>query len=312
MDANLARDLTAAYNAYADRTNPRTLIGWSGDTIPNVPREMAATWLERKSWQNLHNADWITSDVGWQSWVTANPSAAADIGVPLIPHDATQALNDMLDEATAGGHDSDYISLGRELANHSPATVYARLWWEMNMRPTPADQIDRAKFKAAWARAVPLIRAGFGMTARPGQRLRIVFCPLTDGADWSEFWPGDDLVDVVALDAYATIWGTGTPTVAALLASVQGNLDKLAAFGRTHGKPLALGEWANWQTGSGTTPDSRGRGDFPEYIDAVFDWAQANPVAYLCYFNISDGTGLTLAQTPKSLARFQARAALLH
>jgi len=286
----------------------RTLVGWSGAPIPGVDQQIVGTWMARTTWDNLAGGQWLAANADFTAYVAAHPDRSADVGVPLVPHDSGQPLDDLLDEVIAGAHDTVYLALGQQLAKLGPATVYARLWWEMNMRPAPADQIDRGKFRAAWARAVPILRAGFTIAARPGQRLRIVFCPLTDGADWTAFWPGDTLVDMVALDAYGAMWGAVQPDAAALLASLTGALGKLAAFGRAHGKPVAIGEWANWSNPLSRTPTSRGLGDFPDYIDAVFDWAQASRAAYLCYFNIGDGTGLTMAQTPLSLARFQSRA----
>ena len=308
MDARLARDLAAAYTAHADRTGPRTLIGWSGAAVPGVDQQIIGTWMARNTWEGMGRADWLYANPDFTGYVAAHPERAADVGVPLVPHDSGQPLNDLLDEAASGARDGVYVALGASLARTGPATVHARLWWEMNMRPAPADQIDCGRFRAAWARAVPIIRAGFTIAARPGQRLRIVFCPISDGADWAAFWPGDDVVDVVALDAYGSVWSATAPTPTALLATLNGYLGRLAAFGAAHGKPVALAEWANCAPGTGTAATTRGLGDFPAYIDAVFDWAQTTRAAYLCYYNIPDGTGQTLAQTPKSLARLQSRA----
>ena len=55
-----------------------------------------------------------------------------------------------------------------------------------------------------------------------------------------------------------------------------------------------------------------GRGDCPEYIDTIYDWAATcrRGCRYLCYFNLPDGgVELTLDQTPASLARLKTRAA---
>ena len=102
-----------------------------------------------------------------------------------------------------------------------------------------------------------------------------------------------------------------------MLAHVTSCLNELTGFCATYNKPAALGEWANVIPKSGTALDSRGCGDCPEYIDLVFDWinsqnATAQPVSHVVYFNdAGGGVGQLINNTPNSLARFQARAALL-
>jgi len=174
-----------------------------------------------------------------------------------------------------------------------------------------ANNINRPKFIAAWNRAIPLIRAGFAARATAASRAQsmyIVFCPISDGADYTAFYPDNANVDVIGLDVYGAKWGTVIPTSSELLAHVQAYLDTLTTFATSKNKPMALGEWANWQTATVGNTTSHGRGDFPEYINQIFDWATAHNVAYLCYFNLSDGgVGQTMANTPLSLAAYQGR-----
>lgn len=286
-----------------------TLIGWSGTAIPGVEQEVFGTWMARDSWDGMSKGQWLEANKGFVSYVAEHPDGAADIGVPLIPHDSGEDLNDLLDEAVSGDHDEDYRSLGAWLATHGPKTTFARLYWEMNMSPVPADSIDRAKFKAAWDHAVPLLREGFAAAA-PDKQLSIVFCPLTDGADYHAFYPSDENVDVIAIDAYSQIWSSSTPSKKALIDSVDGYLTEIADFAKEKGKPVALGEWANWHAGEGAVGKvgGKGLGDFPEYIDQVFDWAQKNDALYLVYYNIADDTLQKLSDTPKSLEVLQRRA----
>ncbi|HJZ55916.1 MAG TPA: hypothetical protein VKE74_13185, partial [Gemmataceae bacterium] len=86
----------------------------------------------------------------------------------------------------------------------------------------------------------------------------------------------------------------------------------LAAFADRHGKPTCIGEWANTAPRGDKRDTFHGRGDCPEYIDAIYDWAATcrRGCRYVCYFNLPDGgVELTLDQTPASLARLKARAA---
>ncbi len=285
-----------------------TLVGWSGAKIAGLDNQIFGTWMARDSWAGMAAGQWLSANAGYTAFVAAHPDRAADIGVPLIPHDSGVPLNQLLDEAIAGKRDSEYRAMGASLAKGAPETLYARLYWEMNMSPQPAKSLDRSKFKAAWDRAVPLIREGFAATA-PSKDLKVVFCPISDGADYSAFYPSSSNVDVIAMDVYAAKWGAKTPTAAVLTASVQLYLDSIAAFAKEKGKPVALGEWANWQTGAQGSTNNHGRGDFPAYIDQVFDWAEKNDAAYVVYFNLADGgVGQSLAETPASLQRLLVRA----
>lgn len=47
--------------------------------------------------------------------------------------------------------------------------------------------------------------------------------------------------------------------------------------------------------------------DVQRYLDQLTDWAEANRVLYMCYFNLAHNTGLTVADTPESLAHIVAR-----
>lgn len=312
----------ASYNELTDKpiipvqnSSLNFLVGNSGSSIPGVVNQVSGTWMARDTWANLSSAQWLSFNTGYVNWVSANPDKAVDIGVPLIPHDMDKTganWNTLLDEVIAGSHDAEYTSMGRNLSNVVPVNgkIFARVWWEMNMNPI-ANNINRAKFIAAWNRAIPLIRAGFAAKASETGRthtMKIVFCPISDGADYTAFYPDNANVDIIGLDVYGAKWGTTIPTSSELLTHVQAYLDALTTFAGTKNKPMALGEWANWQTATVGNMTSHGRGDFPEYINQIFDWAIAHNVAYLCYYNISDGgVGQTMANTPLSLAAYQTR-----
>lgn len=288
------------------------LTGWSGDdAIPSTVQEIKGTWMVRDSWASMAAGNYLTEGT-FGTYVAANPTRVADIGVPLIPHDSTSesGWNALLDSVVAGTHDSDHFAMGAKIAQFGPQTVFARLWWEMNMTIT---QPDYTKFKNAWNRAVPNIRAGFASAADPGQTMKIVYCYLPDRDNQDDMYPNNSMVDLVGSDIYGKKYQSVTPTSQELLDEVNLQLTALTQFGADRGKSTSLGEWANWQQlpANGVT-DSRGRGDFPAYIDAVFDWIVATNPTYCVYFNISDGgVGQRLIDTPNSLARYQTRVAAL-
>lgn len=316
---------TANLQAYADRdTNlvllrkdtipvEPILVGSTGPIIPDAPpRQIIGEWMTgHTTWANLTVTDALSSPE-LSAFVAANPKAAIDIGIPLIPHEQPAAnWNGLLDEVAAGTHDAAFSTLGRNLAVYGPLTVFARPWWEFNLdypantRPTPA------KFIAAWTRAIPLIRSGFAGAARFGQTLRILYS-TSEGRqpDLDVFWPGDAYVDVISPDIYANVWGTATPTKQVLLDAMRAQLNTIGAFAAKHRKPIAISEWANVATHNNGTLGSQGAGDVPEFIDLMFDWAEQQQALYLIYYNIEANLHQDMSDTPSSLARYQERAAI--
>jgi len=322
--AGVTKVIDLLSSAAPNPSTPTMLFGWSGADIPAVENQVVGTWMARSSWDDINSGHWIgpgMGNTGYLNYISAHSDRAADIGVPLIPHDSGTAYNTLLDQAIAGASvtvggttkstDDIYTTLGAKLAQYGPQTVYARIWWEMNMSPDPQATIDRSKFIAAWNRAIPLIRAGFA-TQAPTKVLKIVFCPISDGAAYTAFYPDNDKVDVISMDVYGAKWTTNMPTSSELLSWTNGFLTSIGNFAISKGKPVSLGEWGNWGTGTQGTAGSKGRGDFPEYIDQVFDWAATYNAEYICYFNLeSGGVGIDLNDQPLSTARIQQRVAAL-
>ncbi|WP_299038887.1 hypothetical protein [uncultured Pseudokineococcus sp.] len=278
-----------------------TLVGWSAAEVPGLEQEIIGTWMARDGWEDLRLGHWLADNPDYAAYVGANPDGAADVGVPLVPHDSEEPVDALLASALSGDHDDDYRAMGAELARTGPRTVYARPWWEMNLEPG-AEEIDREAFRGAWSRAVPLVREGFAAAARPGQELSVVFSPNADGAGYREFYPDGEHVDLVALDVYGQRWGATTPEQGELLDLVAGQLRDFAAFAEEVGKPVALAEWGNVAVQPGDPEGMQGLGDAPAYVDLVAAWAQEHDAVYLVYFNSADGgVGQTLTDTPDSL-----------
>jgi hypothetical protein len=124
-----------------------------------------------------------------------------------------------------------------------------------------------------------------------------------------DYWyPGDDVVDVVAPDYYNDYAGDAMNSVEAWNAwstekDKNGNpfgLEAWRLFAKEHGKPVAFPEW-------GLKPPGQGGGDSPEWLKAVNAWmnkhantatwplgadipkAAAGKVLYSCYFNVVHG-----------------------
>ena len=156
-------------------------------------------------------------------------------------------------------------------------------------------------------------------------------CP---GVHMENLYPGDNYVDVVALDVYdgfATpmsdttrfsdlLNGTGSGGyVAESPYAVNGQsfngegygLKWIAAFGKAHNKEISLPEW-----GLESTSQNAGGGDDPYFVTQMANWIKANATGPAIFWNEgnSSGTGTlplnipnyTSAATPNATAAFKA------
>lgn len=293
--------------AASDGNLSQTAVGWSGvgGDLTGIPQQVTDIWTGRSSWNDLGSVGWPTTHAGYMAYIQANPNGAVDFATALIPHGLPSSQwNGLLDEVVSGAHDSVFVDEGKNIAKYSTNTVFCRPWWEMTI---DTGNLDPTKFKAAWNHAVPILRAAFAAAA-PSKTFKVVYCYLPDATgDPKAYFPGPENVDVIDADIYGKVWGKTTPTQEAMLASVQKELNYLAAFAAAQNKPMGISEWANMAIKTQGQADTQGRGDDPEYIDLMLSFAAQNHFLYMVYYNIAvGGTGQTLADTPVALAHFRA------
>lgn len=219
----------------------------------------------------------------------------------------------VLDDATRGGYtpvvhwnvpmDGQQITSGRQdryLKAQAAAIrgygrpVFLRLDWEFNTGVNPRwspPAVPPEQYVASW-RHIAGVFAGVDNVA-------FVWCPGTwpspEGHRVAEWWPGDDVVDWVGLDAY--------PQSAAedYLRRGPDGMDEVARFAAEHGKPLMLAEWA---------PDLP-HPDTAAPVDLVLDWAEAHPVVQaLLYFDfVVGGKDFRLSAHPVGATAYRRRTA---
>jgi hypothetical protein len=167
----------------------------------------------------------------------------------------------------------------------------------------------------------------------PGANFKFVWNPIDSsnascpGASLENFYPGDNYVDVVALDAYDGIGQTVTDQdrwndllngvngggwTAVTPAPINGQtfqgygLNWLAAFGQAHGKEVGLPEWGLVDTANA------GGGDDAYFMTQMATWIKANATGPVIEWNYGDGTlpldipNYTNGNTPNATAAFQA------
>jgi hypothetical protein len=145
-----------------------------------------------------------------------------------------------LDQMLAGQADSHFDRIGRALGsiNH---TIYVRLMHEMNGNwySYSASRVSdgERKYRNAFRRGVNRMKAA------GGSKLRFVWCPNVRAPVWGgnplrNFYPGDDVVDILGLDGYA---GYRTSTPFTFNTVFDAAVDEICAIHAS--KPLWLCEW---------------------------------------------------------------------
>jgi hypothetical protein len=118
------------------------------------------------------------------------------------------------------------------------------------------------------------------MRSVPGAHFKFVWCinNIYRNIPFSEYYPGDDVVDSIGDDVYDAGVPIGHPRWGTIYGS-PGGLGALLTFAHVHGKPLSIPEW-----GVGPTSSSLAGGDDPAYINDLAKVIASNQVAFQSYF----------------------------
>jgi hypothetical protein len=223
-----------------------------------------------------------------------------------------------LEAGADGDYDRYFAELGRHLVEAGQPGAILRLGWEFNLESSRWAGDDPPVFIAYWRRIVAAMRAV------PGQRFQFDWNPNNgkNRYDAVRYYPGDDVVDYIGIDAYDASWAWPSYPYpgscdagcrlgrqqAAWKKSIYGGRRGLkfwSAFARRRGKPMSLPEWGLW-----ARPDGHGGGDDPYYLRQMhaFIADPANGVAYQSYFEMDgpDGRHRLMTSFPDAGRTFRA------
>jgi hypothetical protein len=116
---------------------------------------------------------------------------------------------------------------------------------------------------------------------------------------FKRFYPGDDVVDYIGIDAYDSGIHAMTRRWDVVFGRANGVRDAIA-FARAHHKPLSIPEWGVGRRGL----KSLAGGDDPAYVDGIASVVRRNRVAYQCYFYAHEWADQLAAGT-RSLASYR-------
>ncbi|SEG56100.1 Glycosyl hydrolase family 26 [Actinacidiphila yanglinensis] len=274
----------------------------------NSPVYYAEDFLLRDSWASLAGAGRLSS---WQDTPWARRMVWAAYPFPDGQGDLVQAA--------AGVYNSHYADLAGNLVRAGMGNAVLRFGHEFNGNWYPWSPANDPNGVAAGETDFAAAFRQFATTVRavPGAHFTLVWNPVPgqSGIDLTRCYPGDAYVDLVGIDIYDQDWNVyspGVPPTEALRERAWQDLrtdphwgiDMIAAFAASRNKRLAVPEWGVWW-------DKVGHGgvDNAYFVQQMFDWMNANDVAWNVYFNVyaSDGNH-DLYDTylfPEASARFQ-------
>lgn len=247
------------------------------------------------------NTDWahMLTSVNWALGCWQGKGYKLSQAVPML-----MAKGQTLREGADGQFDQEFVKLGKLLVAKGHPDAYLRIGWEFNGGwYSWAAAKDPKAFVSYFRRIVAAFRSV------PGQKFRIVWNPAQGEQQIApdKVYPGDDVVDIVALDFYNQSWGRPQdrdPAERWRNVLKQGyGLDWLAAFAARHKKPIALPEW-----GTGTRPDGHGWGDDPLFVRNMAAWIKAHDVVYHAYWDYDAGdynAEISTGRQPQSAAAFK-------
>jgi hypothetical protein len=257
-------------------------------------------WLGRKSAYNVDfvsqagytGSDTIESSAGYitNTWSSANrPDRNMLFSIPIATNQDTSLVN-----VAAGLYDARYRSVAHIIAAPYPKAII-RLGWEFNGGWYPWAANGRIlDYIHAFRRISQIFKA-------VAKGFTIDWCPNLGSNDFpaENAYPGDDVVDVIGMDAYdGNILNISDPVKRwPVFRDQDHGLTWHAQFAGKHKKPMSYPEWA---TGEGA-------GDNPYFIYSMYSWMTSNNVAYASYWD-SDLTfqgQLSQGQYPQAAAEYK-------
>ena len=258
-----------------------------GDASPN--------WAGWEDPWFTHHPD---RDLNWSTWVKANPNRRLVITQNLFPAPMAKTT-DWLTAGSRGAYTGHAKRLARRLVAAGMGNSVIRLAHEANGDWYPysltLSRRKLAQWRQFWRRTALAMRSVDGAHFRFDWTVNASYRPVP--LAW--FYPGDDVVDYVGIDAYDVGVKPGLPRWPEIYRRRIGVRDVLA-FARAHRKPFTIPEWGVGPAG----PAKLSGGDDPSYVDGLARVVRDNRVGYQSYF-FAHEWGAQLMRSPRSLAAYR-------
>jgi hypothetical protein len=211
----------------------------------------------------VDSANWLVS-----VWKKANrPDRNMLFSVPLATNQDRS-----LAHVAAGSYDEQYKKVAAAVARAYPKAII-RIGWEFNGDWYPWAAKGRTEdYIAAFRRVASIFKDA-------SNQFTIDWCANLGPGQFpaEQAYPGDDVVDVIGVDAYDANWLKIADPVARWpkFRDQDHGLIWHAQFAAAHQKPMSYPEWAS----------GKEAGDNPYFIQQMYLWITTNNVAYTSYWN---------------------------
>lgn len=267
------------------------------------------TWLGRRSDYNVEFltetaftnytspagvkiTDSLVANTGWvvSVWGGANrPDRNMMFSIPLATKQDRSLAN-----VAAGKYDDVYRTVAKIIAARYPGAII-RIGWEFNADWYSWSAMGRPQdYVAAFRRVAQIFRS-------VSNDFTIDWCPVqgfSSKMPADSAYPGDDVVDVISMDAYNDYrWGdykTDPVKRWEWMKNFSYGLVWQRDFAAAHKKPMGLPEWGVNQ-------------DDPYFIQKMYEWIRGNDFAYVSYWNSNSSFKgmLSNSQYPNAAAMYK-------
>ena len=255
-----------------------------------------ANW--ERPWFIIHGSP----NFNWANWKNAVPGRKLIITQALIP---SGLAPDWRERGAAGEFEAHARALAANYVAAGLGDSIIRLSHEANGSWT-LDGLgnDPAKYglwKTFWARTVRAMRSVPGANFRFDWTINAPYRAIP----FDDYYPGDDVVDIIGADVY-DFWAGPGPAPSSPIARWRaqydqpGGLGALIEYSKQHGKPLSIPEWGISAVGS-----KGGDGDNPHFVDAIAEVVRTNATAYHSYFDSATDVNILLTDSPRSLNAYR-------
>jgi hypothetical protein len=235
-------------------------------------------------------------DLNWAKWARGRGRRLI-VTQNLFP--AELARTDWLTPGARGAFTGHARALARHLVAAGLGDSVIRLAHEANGDWYPysvtTDRRKLALWRRFWRRTALAMRSVRGAHFRFDWCVNAAYRPIP----LASFYPGDDVVDYVGIDAYDAGVPPGRPRWATIY-NQRGGIRQVLAFARAHGKPLTIPEWG---IGPANSRQLSG-GDDPAYVNGIAGVVRRNRVGYQSYFYAHEWAD-QLLHSPNSLAAYR-------
>lgn len=257
---------------------------WLGREVP-----LAVDFSARDTWDDISSPGYL-----FEEWEGSDRRLV--LGVAMLPGDVDDVS---IQDGAEGDYDEHFRELAENLVEAGQEDAILRIGWEFNLDNWAWSSGDEDAWKEYYRRIVEEMQGVQGADFRYDWNVN----NADNRYDAADYYPGDDVVDYIGVDAYDVdgstypypddcdeacrlehqqeAWETNT------FGGDRG-LEFWSEFAREHDKQMSLPEWGVWDR-----TDDTGGADNPYYIEQMADFMADpdNAVGYQAYFETSNGGG---------------------